>query len=165
MKSAGTDRVAEAVGLTPTISARSTEIEERGTLPPDLVDLIRPTGAFRQWVPAELDGPAVPAWESLRVIEQYGYADGAVGWCVAIATTSSLMAGFLPAEWGKLIYGDPGSITGGFAMPKGRARPLPGGGLEVTGRWQWGSGTSHWPRMFVPQQTTEPSAFKPTVKA
>ncbi len=143
MKSAGTDRVAEAVGLTPTISARSTEIEERGTLPPDLVDLIRPTGAFRQWVPAELDGPAVPAWESLRVIEQYGYADGAVGWCVAIATTSSLMAGFLPAEWGKLIYGDPGSITGGFAMPKGRARPIPGGGLEVTGRWQWGSGTSH----------------------
>ena len=137
------DPVAEAVRLTPTISARSSEIEERGSLPSDLVELIRPTGAFRQWVPAELDGPATPAWESLRVIEQYGYADGAVGWCVAIATTSSLMAAFLPAEWGKVIYADPDSITGGFAMPKGRARPLPDGGLEVTGRWQWGSGTSH----------------------
>lgn len=138
-----TDPVAEALRLTPTISARSDEIEALGTLPLDLVELIRPTGAFRQWVPVELDGPAVPAWESLRVIEQYGYADGAVGWCVAIATTSSLLAAYLPAEWGKLIYADPASITGGFAMPKGRARPLPGGGLEVTGRWQWGSGTGH----------------------
>ncbi len=135
--------VAAAVRLTPTISARSTEIEDGGDLPQDLVDLIRPTGAFRQWVPVELGGPAIPAWQSLRVIEQYGYADGAVGWCVAIATTSSLLAAFLPADWGKLIYADPESITGGFAMPKGRARPLPDGGLEVTGRWQWGSGTSH----------------------
>ncbi|MDH3299746.1 MAG: acyl-CoA dehydrogenase family protein [Acidimicrobiia bacterium] len=137
------DPLDAAVRLTPTISARSTEIEEQGRLPQDLVDLIRPTGAFRQWVPTELDGPAIPAWESLQVIEQYGYADGAVGWCVAIATTSSLMAAFLPPEWGKVIYADPDSITGGFAMPKGRARPLPEGGLEVTGRWQWGSGTSH----------------------
>ncbi len=138
-----TGPVAEAIRLTPLISPRSDEIEQLGTLPPDLVDLVRPTGAFRQWVPAELDGPSVPAWESLRVIEQYGYADGAVGWCVAIATTSSLLAAFLPAEWGKVIYADPASITGGFAMPKGRARPLPDGGLEVTGRWQWGSGTGH----------------------
>ncbi len=137
------DLVADALRLTPTISARSAEIEERGSLPPDLVELIKPTGAFRQWVPAELDGPAVPAWESLEVIEQFGYADGSVGWCVAIATTSSLMSAFLPVEWGKTIYADPGAITGGFAMPKGRARPLPDGGLEVTGRWQWGSGTSH----------------------
>lgn len=137
------DPLAEAVRLTPTISARSDEIEQRGSLPTDLVDLLTPTGAFRQWVPAELDGPAVPAWKSLQVIEQYGYADGAVGWCVAIATTSSLLAAFLPAEWAEAIYADPDSITGGFAMPRGRARPLPDGGLEVSGRWQWGSGTSH----------------------
>ena len=137
------DPLLDAVRLTPMISARSNEIEDRGSLPPDLVDAIKPTGAFRQWVPTELDGPAVPAWTSLQVIEQFGYADGAVGWCVAIATTSSLLSAFLPAEWGKLVYADPGSVTGGFAMPKGRARPLPEGGLEVTGRWQWGSGTTH----------------------
>ncbi len=136
------DPLTQAVRLTPQISARSAEIEAAGALPADIVELIKPSGAFRQWVPAELDGPAVPAWESLRVIEQYGYADGAVGWCVAIATTSSLLSAFLPAQWGRRIYADPDSITGGFAMPKGRARPVEGG-LEVSGRWQWGSGTGH----------------------
>ena len=94
--STGNDPVVDAVRLTPAISARSDEIEALGGLPPDLVDLIKPTGAFRQWVPAELDGPAVAAWDSLRVIEQYGYADGAVGWCVAIAH-HQLVAVRLPA--------------------------------------------------------------------
>jgi alkylation response protein AidB-like acyl-CoA dehydrogenase len=33
-------------------------------------------------------------------------------------------------------------MTGGYAMPAGTARPVDGG-LRVSGRWQWGSGTSH----------------------
>ena len=47
--------------LGPSISARSAEIEALGTLPLDLVDEIRPTGAFRQCVPDDLGGPGVTA--------------------------------------------------------------------------------------------------------
>ena len=36
-----------------------------------------------------------------------------------------------------------GAITGGFAAPVGGPTPLDGGGLAVTGRWAWGSGTRH----------------------
>ena len=59
-----------------------------------------------------------------------------------IAATTSLISGHLSEAWAETIYGDPGAHTGGFAAPVGRARPV-ADGLEVSGRWQWGSGTHH----------------------
>jgi len=128
--------------LGPSIAARGEEIEQHGTLPLDIVDAIRPSQAFRQYVPKDLGGPDITAWEGLEVIEEYAYHDGSTGWSVAISSTSSLMASYLPQEWGDLIFGDPRSITGGFAQPNGKATPVDGG-LKVSGQWQWGSGTRH----------------------
>ncbi len=131
-----------ARALGPAISARSAEIEALGTLPTDLVDEIRPTGAFRQCVPDDLGGPGVTATESLTVFEEFAYHDGSVGWCVAIASATSLLASYLPDPHAEALFGDPGAIGGGFVMPRGRATPTDGG-LRVSGRWQWGSGTKH----------------------
>ena len=124
------------------ISDRSAEIEALGTLPMDLVDAIRPTAAFRLCVPEDLGGPGVTAVEGLEVFEEFAYHDGSVGWCVAIASTTSLLASYLPDPHAGDLFGDPGAIGGGFVMPRGRAVPV-GGGLRVSGRWQWGSGTKH----------------------
>ena len=134
--------LAAARELGPAIGARSAEIEALGTLPMDLVDEIRPTGAFRQYVPDDLGGPGVTAAESLKVFEEFAYHDGSVGWCVAIASTTSLLASYLPDEHARALFGDPGAIGGGFVVPRGRAVPVDGG-LRVSGRWQWGSGTKH----------------------
>ena len=134
--------LAAARELGGSISARSAEIEALGTLPMDLVDAIRPTGAFRQCVPDDLGGPGVTATESLEVFEEFAYHDGSVGWCVAIASTTSLLASYLPDEHARALFGDPGAIGGGFVVPRGKAVPT-GGGLRVSGRWQWGSGTKH----------------------
>lgn len=128
--------------LGPAISARSDEIEANGTLPQDLVDLIKPTGAFRQYVPDDLNGPGVTAWESLEATEEFGYHDGAVGWCVAIGSTTSLMSSYLPDDWARELFASPDAIGGGFAAANGMARPVDGG-LRITGQWQWGSGTKH----------------------
>ncbi len=59
-----------------------------------------------------------------------------------IGATTSLLAGYLPARWASEIYGDAASCTGGHAMTLGRAIPVDGG-LRVSGRWQWGSGSDH----------------------
>lgn len=131
-----------ALELGPQISKRSDEIEDLGTLPQDLVDQIAPSGAFRMYVPEDLNGPGVTAWESLEATAAYAYFDGAVGWCVAIGSTTSLMSNYLPDEHAQSLFADPGAIGGGFAMLNGKARPVDGG-LSVTGRWQWGSGTKH----------------------
>ena len=108
----------------------------------DLVDEIRPTGAFPQCVPDDLGGPGVTATESLEVFEEFAYHDGSVGWCVAIASTTSLLASYLPDPHAGALFGDPGAIGGGFVVPRGKAVPTDGG-LRVSGRWQWGSGTKH----------------------
>ena len=134
--------LAAARDLGPQIRARSAEIEALGTLPPDLVDSIRPTGAFRQCVPDDLGGPGVTAAESLKVFEEFAYHDGSVGWCVAIASTTSVLASYLPDPHAGDLFGDPGAIGGGFVVPRGRAVPVDGG-LRVSGRWQWGSGVKH----------------------
>ena len=134
--------LAAAQELGPEVSARSAEIEALGTLPLDLVDAIRPTAAFRLCVPDDLGGPGVTAVESLEVFEEFAYHDGSVGWCVSIAATTSLLASYLPDPYARDLFGDPGAIGGGFVMPRGRAVPVEGG-LRVSGRWQWGSGTKH----------------------
>lgn len=131
-----------ARALGPSIAARSAEIEAARTLPRDLVDLIRPSGAFRQYVPDDLNGPGVSAWGSLEAIEELAYHDGSVGWCAAIGSTTSLLASFLPEPFATDIFGDPNTIAGGFAAPVGTAVPVDGG-LRVSGHWQWGSGTRH----------------------
>ena len=128
--------------LGPQVQARSAEIEALGALPPDLVDAIRPTGSFRQCVPDDLGGPGVTVTESLRVFEEFAYHDGSVGWCVAIASTTSVLASYLPDPHAGDLFGDPGAIGGGFVVPRGRAVPVDGG-LRVSGRWQWGSGVKH----------------------
>lgn len=126
----------------PEIAARSDEIEQARTLPLDVVDLIRPTGAFRMYVADDLTPPGVTAWESLEVLEELAFHDGAAGWCAMIGSTTSLLSSFLPDPFAKELFGNTNSIAGGFAMPVGRATPVDGG-LRVTGQWQWGSGTRH----------------------
>ncbi len=134
--------MAEIRQIGPAVAARSAAIESNGTLPSDVVDLIRPTGAFRMYVPDDLDGPGVNAWQSLEVLEELAYHDGAAGWCAMIGSTSSLLSSFLPDIYAKEIFGGRDSIAGGFAMPKGKATVVDGG-LRVTGTWAWGSGTRH----------------------
>ena len=131
-----------ARSIGPGIAARGDEIEAARTLPLDIVDQIRPSQAFRLYVPTDLGGPGVTAWNGLEVIEEYAYHDGSVGWSVAISCTSSLMASYLADPWATEIFGDLRSITGGYAAPAGRATPVEGG-LRVSGQWQWGSGTRH----------------------
>ncbi len=126
----------------PAIAARSSEIEANRTLPADVVDLIRPTGAFRMYVPDDLGGPRVTAWGSLEVLEELAFHDGASGWCAMIGSTSSLTSSYLPDQYAKEIFGGADAIVGGFAMPRGKATVVDGG-LRVTGRWAWGSGSRH----------------------
>jgi len=78
----GTNLVLDAVRqIGPALASRSIEIEEARGLPLDVVELIKTTGAFRMYVPEDMDGPGVTAWQSLEVIEELAYHDGASGWC------------------------------------------------------------------------------------
>lgn len=135
------DAALDAVGRA--AAARALEIEQARCLPPDLVADLVATGVFRRWVPRRYGGAECSLFEVLRDIELVSYYDGSTGWCVMIGSTSSLLSGFLDPQWAQTIFGDPATVVGGYAMPQGTARPQPGGGLVVSGRWPWGSGTDH----------------------
>lgn len=135
--------VLQAVGeLGPEIADRSSEIETSRTLPLDIVKVLASAGAFKLFVPRTYGGGEVTAADGFAVSEALSYWDGATGWCQMIAMTTGVMAGYLPAEHAATIYAPPDAITGGFAAPVGLGHRVDGG-LSVTGRWQWGSGTAH----------------------
>jgi alkylation response protein AidB-like acyl-CoA dehydrogenase len=78
-----------------------------------------------------------------RVVEEVSRVDGAAGWCMAIGGESGALAGYLPAEAAREIYGrDPHVRTAGVFRPVGDA-VVEDGGYRVTGRWSLGSGCQH----------------------
>ncbi len=111
-------------------------------LHPAILGALTDARLLRGWVAAAYGGRGASLAEVLHDIEAVSGADGAAGWCVMIANTTALTSHHLPAGWAEAIYGDPAGCTGGFGMPSAVATVVPGG-LRVSGRWPWGSGTSH----------------------
>jgi len=125
------------------VGQRSAEIEANRTLPRDIVDELVAAELIKLFVPTELGGSEASPLDGLAVTEELSYHDGSTGWCQMIAMTTGVLGGYLPAEHAQTIYGPRESVTGGLAAPMGEAHAADGGGLVVTGRWAWGSGTRH----------------------
>ncbi len=121
---------------------RSTEIEAARRLPQDIVDGLIDSQPMRIWVPARYGGVEGSVLDLVDALELASYHDGATGWCIMIANTTALNGGYLAPEFGEQIFGDPRAVTGGFGMPAGAGVAVDGG-IEVSGRWAWGSGSSH----------------------
>lgn len=120
--------------------ADETEQGRRLALP--VVEALRGAGLFRMLVPRALGGGEASVAELVGAIEAVATGDGSAGWCLMIGATTGITAALLPPEGAAEIHGDPASITGGMLMPRGTAVPVDGG-YRVTGRWSYGSGSSH----------------------
>ncbi len=125
------------------LEPRGPEIEAARQVPDDIIAELRQQGIFRLCIAKSFGGAEAPALETLRVIEEISRGDGSTGWVVMVGCTSALFSGYFEEEVAREIYGtDPEVISVGATAPTGRARRVEGG-LEVTGRWQWGSGSHH----------------------
>ncbi len=111
-------------------------------LPSDLVETLVAEGLMRMGVPQAYGGPGASPMDIVQAIAEVARGDGAAGWCVMIAATTSSLAGFLEPSAAETIYRNPLSVSGGAYAPSGTAVSVPGG-WRVTGRWQWGSGGQH----------------------
>lgn len=128
------------------IEAHADEAEHERRLPAATVAALVDADLMRMCVPTAYGGPEVPPPEMIEAIAAIAHADGAAGWCSMIASTTSSLSAFLPAETANQIYGDPSVVTGGVFAPNGKAVPESVDdveGLRVAGRWAWGSGTQH----------------------
>ena len=124
------------------VRAAAAETERGRRLAPTLAAKMAEAGLFRLCVPRDLGGLEASPREAIEALEEIAKADGAAGWCVMVAITSSLVAGYLDEPTAREIFGDPGSIVSGVFAPRGVARVVDGG-YRVTGRWPFASGCQH----------------------
>ena len=116
--------------------------ERERALPRELVEELRATGLLRAGAPASVGALEAAPAVALRSAETIARGDASAGWCVSIAITSSLLAGYLPDRGTEEIFGDQGACAAGVWAPRGRAKEVDGG-LLVSGRWSFCSGISH----------------------
>ena len=116
--------------------------EAEGRLASELVAELAATGIFKLWVPARYGGGEASLQTCLDAIAAAGRADGATGWAVMIANTTALLASRLSPDAAARFFGPPDAICGGFAPPAG-VGTVADDHVAITGRWPWGSGSSH----------------------
>lgn len=133
-----------ARGLRDQIRSFAARIETERETPAELIEVLREADLFSLAIPEQYGGTERSPGELLSLIEVLARTDSAVGWLAMIYNTTAFTASMLPPEWAQKIYGDAAvaSITCGATAPTGKGKRVPGG-LEVTGRWAWGSGSRH----------------------
>ena len=121
---------------------QAAENEQARALSGELVDALRATGLLRAGAPRQLGALEAAPAVTLAGAERIARGDAATGWCVAIAATASLLAGYLPAEGAAEVLGHPTDIAAGVWAPNGTATP-DGNGVRISGRWPFCSGIAH----------------------
>jgi indole-3-acetate monooxygenase len=128
--------------LEPIIAAHRDEAERTRQLSRPVFEALADAGLFKLFVPQKLGGFESDLTTFLRVVEAVSRVDSAAGWCLSNGAVHGRMAGFLPEDEARVIFGHPHATVAGAATPTGRAMVAPGG-FRVTGRWAYGSGITH----------------------
>jgi len=146
--------------LAPLIREHADAAERERHLADPVVNALREAGLYRMATPRELGGLGVDLVTFYRVVEEVASIDGSTGWCMFINGGCPLTGAYLPLATAREIYGDPGTIVSGTVFPFGRAERA-GGGYQVSGRWQYASGSWHTNWHFVFCNVYEPGAAEP----
>lgn len=128
--------------LAPHAAALSERIEGERALPGELVGELVDAGLLQLCLPRSLGGPEAPPAEMVLAVEELARADAATAWCAMVASTSSLLAAYLPQLEAELIYSGGRTVTAGVFAPRGRAERRDGA-FVVSGRWSFVSGVQH----------------------
>lgn len=107
-------------------------------LAPEVVAALREARLLDCLVPAELGGGELAPAAYVEVLEALAIGDAATAWCVMTASTSTLLAGYLPRETAAAIWQGAPFCAGIFAP--GGQRAADG---TLRGRWSYASGSRH----------------------
>ncbi|MQY36696.1 Flavin-dependent monooxygenase, oxygenase subunit HsaA [Streptomyces sp. RB17] len=120
------------------VHAAKAELDRR--LSPETYEAIRGAGFARHFVPARWGGSEGTFSACVRDVAAVAEGDPSAAWCASIAATIGRMAGFLPEEAQRVVWGEgPDAFLVGALLPAGTAEPVAGGWL-LSGRWPYMSG-------------------------
>ena len=135
------DRAAAFDRLLDAVRMQRTRFSQDQQISAEVTDLMRQAGFYRALVAKRFGGEESTPMDFLRMVERLAQVDGSAGW-VASFGFSAIYLSALPVETLETIYADgPDVIFAGGIYPPQKAIPV-NGGLEVSGRWSWGSGST-----------------------
>jgi alkylation response protein AidB-like acyl-CoA dehydrogenase len=134
-----TDRNTALEVLLAAVKERRAEFAANQQISDDVITLMKAAGVYRALVARRFGGDEISPSEFLRLIETISMADGSAGWVASFGFSAIYLAALPLATLESLYAAGPDVVFAGGIFPPQKATPVDGG-LEVSGRWSWGSG-------------------------
>jgi alkylation response protein AidB-like acyl-CoA dehydrogenase len=123
------------------LKARRAEFAALGQLPADVVEDLRRLGVYRALVARRYGGDECSPMAFLEMVERLSQADGSVGWVASFGVSCMYLASLPEATLRQLYANGPDVIFAGALFPPQEAQRV-AGGIQVSGRWKFGSGST-----------------------
>ncbi|HYP92263.1 MAG TPA: acyl-CoA dehydrogenase family protein [Mycobacterium sp.] len=134
--------VSRARGLQPLLREHAATGETERKASDAVIDGVTAAGFFRLLSPQQFGGYEVDVRTVLEISELLGQADGSVAWLVGLGATATWLAAHFPDRARSEVFADNGDARIAGAATPGPARRVEGG-LRVSGRWGYASGSPH----------------------
>jgi 3-hydroxy-9,10-secoandrosta-1,3,5(10)-triene-9,17-dione monooxygenase len=144
MTATDTDELLErAAALRPVLERNAAKGEEDRRIADESIDALVEAGLFKITVPRRFGGHEVDIRTKLEVSAAVAEGDGATGWVLALINVCHWLVGLYRDQAQQDIFGaDPDARVCGVLAPSVETR-REDGGLVVSGRWPWASGSLH----------------------
>jgi indole-3-acetate monooxygenase len=140
--------IANARSIGPVIEDEADAFAKERRLSDDIVALMRRAGLFRIAFPKAWGGPEMDVLSQCEVMETLGYHDASAAWVAMICSDSGHYAARIDETEARALYPSLDLLTAGAIGPTGQAHFVDGG-LNVSGRWTFGSGCLHADRLIA----------------
>ncbi len=147
------DYVERARALAPLLREAADEIEEHRQLPERVVEALIDGGFFRMLLPRSLGGAELHPLVYVQVMEELAKAEPSVAWSLGQNSGCSMSAPYLDPEVAREVFGGRrGILAWGPDLPNAGKGVAVEGGIRVTGRWGFATGSRHatWLGAHVP---------------
>jgi indole-3-acetate monooxygenase len=147
------DYVERARALAPLLLDAADEIEERRQLPERVVEALIEGGFFRLLLPGSLGGAELHPLRYVRVLEEIARIEPSTAWSLGQNSGCSMSAPYLDPTVAREIFGPArGILAWGPDLPGAGRGVVVAGGIRVTGRWGFATGSRHatWLGAHVP---------------
>jgi alkylation response protein AidB-like acyl-CoA dehydrogenase len=146
------DLVAGVRELLPLLRENAARGEQDRRVAQESIDALTAAGVFKIAQPRRYGGYQTSMRTMLDVSAAVGEADGGTSWAVTLLNVCAWLTGLFPRQAQDDVWGDdPGAMVCGVLAPTAETRTVEGG-LQVTGRWFYASGSWHarWAVLGIP---------------
>src|SRR5215471_2807686 len=149
----GPDYLERARRLAPMLKEAADDIEKRRELPEEIVEALIEGGFFKLLIPRSLGGAELHPLTYVQVLEEIAKAEPSTAWCLGQNSGCSMSAPYLDPAVAREVFGPPrGILAWGPDLPGAGRGVAVEGGIRVSGRWGFATGSRHatWLGAHVP---------------